>query len=188
MLAKVYLKCSTMAAGKTALACMTAYQYEEQGVKVLCCKPSLSPYVYGKFKSRVKQLERQCFNISRDMDLSWIRHQDCNIVIVDECQFLTQLQVEQIFRLSLKHGITFICYGLITDFQTNLFEGSKRFIELGAIIEQIKHIGPNNERTVINAKVDNSGNILLTGEVIDKKKEQYVSMTLREYWTKLGVI
>lgn len=187
-MSKVYLKTSCMAAGKTALACICSYQYRQQGVNVLCIKPSQSTKMYGLFRSRINELKTQCINISSDMDLLWIKDSNCKVVIVDECQFLTSKQVDQIFELSLKYDIHFICYGLLTDFKTNMFEGTKRLIELGAKIEQIKHLDGNNERTIINARVDELGNVLVDGPIIDKRKEKYVAMSLREYWTKLGVI
>lgn len=202
-MAKVYFKYSTMGAGKTALACITAYNYEEQGLTPLCLSPSLDTRFgnakenehglkVGKWESRIKELYRDVFLLPSDesvikfiIKVSRLQKIKPDVIMVDEAQFLTASQVEELFRVAIYWDIPVICYGLLTTFKTTLFEGSKRLIELGAKLEPIKSVGTDGKRTVINAKFVN-GKIVTEGADIDiGGDEKYKALTLKDFWDLL---
>lgn len=202
-MAKVYFKYSTMGAGKTALACITAYNYEEQGLTPLCLSPSLDTRFgnakenehglkVGKWESRIKELYRDVFLLPSDESVikfitkvSRLQKIKPDVIMIDEAQFLTASQVEELFRVAIYWDIPVICYGLLTTFKTTLFEGSKRLIELGAKLEPIKSVGTDGKRTVINAKFVN-GKIVTEGADIDiGGDEKYKALTLKDFWDLL---
>ena len=189
-----------MGAGKTALACINAFNYEEQGLTPLCISSSLDTRFgdaredeyglkRGMWESRIKDLSRDIFLLPSDESVikfitkvSRLYKIKPDVIMIDEAQFLTANQVEELFRVAIYWDIPVICYGLLTTFKTTLFEGSKRLIELGAKLEPIKSVGTDGKKTVINAKFVN-GNIVTEGADIDiGGDEKYKALTLKEYW------
>ena len=107
-------------------------------------------------------------------------------VYVDEAQFLSEIEVEALLTFSLKYDIIIECYGLLTDFKSRLFEGSKRLIELADKIEHIAAYSRNGEiakqnARVIDDKIIHSGEQILLG-----KEEVYRAVSNREYWGNLN--
>ena len=88
-------------------------------------------------------------------------------IFCDEAQFLTVEQVEQLARLVDDLNINVVCYGLKNDFQGHLFEASKRLIELSDEIEEIKHYCQCGKNAIINARIDEYGEIIRDGEIIE---------------------
>lgn len=199
-MSSVYFKFACMGAGKTALACINAFNYEEQGLTPLCISSSLDTRFgdaredeyglkRGMWESRIKDLSRDIFLLPSDESVikfitkvSRLYKIKPDVIMIDEAQFLTANQVEELFRVAIYWDIPVICYGLLTTFKTTLFEGSKRLIELGAKLEPIKSVGTDGKKTVINAKFVN-GNIVTEGADIDiGGDEKYRAITLKEYW------
>lgn len=107
-------------------------------------------------------------------------------IYVDEAQFLSEIEVEALLTFSLKYDIIIECYGLLTDFKSRLFEGSKRLIELADKIEHIAAYSRNGEiakqnARVIDDKIIHSGEQILLG-----KEEVYRAVSNREYWGNLN--
>ena len=73
-----------------------------------------------------------------DTDLDFDDFEGYSCILVDEAQFLSARSIEQLRDLTIKKGVPVICYGLRTDFRTNLFEGSRRLLELADSIEEVK--------------------------------------------------
>lgn len=201
-MAKVYFKTATMSGGKTALACINAYNYEERGLRPLCFSPKVDTRVgdffrdgfdfeKSKWSSRIKALEREVFVIEEDQSVIQLASElalfygDYDVIMVDEAQFLSPAQIEELFKLAINYDKPVICCGLLTTYKTTLFEGSKRLVELGAKLEAIKSVGTDGENTVVNARFD--GDKLVTeGEDIEiGGNEKYCALTLKEYWTLL---
>ena len=199
-MANVYFKHTTMGGGKTALACINAFNYEEQGLRPLCLSPKIDTRVgdfyrddfdfeKGKWQSRIQDLERESFVIDMDDSvLDLLRNKNLlygkfDVVMIDEVQFLNNHQIEELFVLAMELNIPVITYGLLTTYKTTLFEGSKRLIELGAKLEHIKSVGSEGKNTVVNAKfVD--GQIVTEGEDIDVGgNEKYRAITLKDYFS-----
>lgn len=88
-------------------------------------------------------------------------------ILVDEAQFLTPQQVDQLAQAVDDFGINVICYGLRTDFRTNLFEGSRRLLEIADTIDEIKSTCTCGRKTIVNARVNSRGEIITEGDVVE---------------------
>lgn len=118
--------------------------------------------------------------IALDVDLSWI--------LVDECQFLTPSQVDQLSMIADKYKINVMCYGLKTDFVTNLFPGSRRLLEICDKFEEIKTSCKCGKKAIFNARVDENGNIVTDGEQVEiGGNERYVPMCRECYFKKIRI-
>ena len=183
---KLYFRYGTMNSSKTANLLMSAHNYQSQGKKIIFIKPNIDDrFGQNIISSRIGIDVIADHVIDRDFNLIDCfdennYYQNVMCVFVDECQFLSANNVEQLRVISLR--IPVICYGLRTDYQSNLFEGSKRLMELADSIEEIKTICVTcNKKSIINAKfhVENgSKKIIKSGaESIDLgSEEKYQSM------------
>lgn len=169
---KLYYKYGAMGSSKTAQALMCKFNYEQKGYKVLLLKPSVDTR-YGDVdekpivKSRIG-LYSECEVFSTSTDLKKMV-EDAGFaaperaVIVDECQFLTSKQVEQLKDVST--DVPVLCYGLLTNFKTELFEGSKRLVEIADSLTEIKSVCRCGRKATVNARFD-SGVIQCEGDEI----------------------
>ena len=163
-----------MGSAKTAHALMTNFQYEDRGKKVWLIKPSIDTREHMRYgeDGKVKQtlvksrigLEAWADAINYDDDI--IPPTTTDIIICDEAQFLSTKQVDQLKRIADTRGITVLCFGLRTDFQSNLFEGAKRLFELASTIQMLPVICDCGNAAVINARIVD-GNIVTEGAQVD---------------------
>ena len=99
------------------------------------------------------------------------------MIIADESQFFTPEQIEQLRTIVDLYHVPVLCYGLRTDFRTNLFPGSKRLLELADSISEVKTICACGNKAIVNARIDEEGNVVVEGEqVMLGGNERYVSM------------
>lgn len=182
---KLYFKYGTMGSSKSAQALMCKFNYEQKGIKVLLLKPALDTRDENgegfKVRSRIG-LSASCKTFDTSDNL-WERFNDFNAdgeigcVIVDEAQFCTSAQVDQLKQVTTK--VPVLCYGLLTDFTCHLFEGSKRLVELADSMTEIKSICRCGRKSSINARfvdgkcVDDGPTVLIGGD------ESYENMC---YW------
>lgn len=164
-----------MGSAKTALLLTTAYNFEERGMGYLCMKPVIDTRDRKNvIRSRIG-IERECAWIYPDTDLFRLV---CEImtssaepkpewILVDEAQFLTARQVDELARVVDELSVNVICYGLRTDFKTNLFEGSRRLFEIADTIDEIKSTCNCGRKTIVNARIDSNGEILTEGEQVE---------------------
>lgn len=172
-MSKLYFKYGAMGSSKTAQALMCRFNYMQKGFAVLLVKPTLDTRSQ-KVKSRIG-LEADCLNIGPDVNIfKLFESEKPDVIIVDECQFLTKKQVEDLKMLTQK--IPVLCYGLLTNFKTELFEGSKRLIELADSISEIKSVCKCGKKATVNARVIN-GKVVRDGpEVLIGADEIYEGM------------
>ena len=137
--AKLYFRHGTVGSAKTLNLLAVAHNYRQQGKKVALLKPFMDTR-FGKelIKSRAGLEMEADFLIKPNAKLNFNKFEDMSCILVDEAQFLTSDIIDQFRDITRKMGIPVICYGLRTDFKLNLFEGSKRLIELSDSIEEIK--------------------------------------------------
>ena len=103
-------------------------------------------------------------------------------VLIDESQFLTAEQVDQLAQVVDEYGVNVMCYGLRTDFQTHLFEGSRRLFELADTIDEIKSTCTCGRKTIVNARIDRNGDVILDGEQVEiGGDDKYMAMCRRCY-------
>lgn len=108
-------------------------------------------------------------------------------ILIDECQFLTEKQIDELAAVADNFGINILCYGLRTDFKTRLFPGSKRLFEIADSFEEIKSSCYCNSKTIFNARINKDGKIVTDGEQIEiGGDERYVSLCRKCYFEKTG--
>ena len=185
-MAKLYFKYGAMGSSKTAQALITKYNYEENDLKVWLIKPSADTRD-GKqvLRSRIG-LEAEVEVIPPDMDIlarfDETRRGSCNVIIVDECQFLTEQQIDELRSVVNDRNVSVMCFGLRTDFQTKLFPGSRRLMELADEIQEIKTMCDCGAKATVNARIDGSGHIITQGEqVVLGGNDSYIAMCHKCY-------
>lgn len=191
-MAKLYFKYGAMGSSKTAQALITKFNYEEKGMRVLLLKPAVDTRD-GKtvVKSRIG-LQSEALVFQKNENLyDKIRYNDIarypDAVIIDEAQFLTRKQVEQLRDAVDKDNISVLCFGLRTDFQLKLFEGSKALFELAENISEIKSVCGCGNKASVNARIDRDGKIITDGEQVEiGGNDKYVSMCYKCYNAKLA--
>ena len=185
-MAKLYFKYGAMGSSKTAQALITKYNYEENDMQVWLIKPSADDRDGANIiKSRIGLLA-ECDIITPTADIyqkfAEGRKDHCHVVIVDECQFLTPEQIQQLRAIVDDFDMPVICFGLRTDFQTKLFPGSMRLMELADKIQEIKTICDCGSKATVNARIDANGYIVTEGEqVFLGGNDAYIAMCHRCY-------
>jgi len=155
---KLYFRYGTMNSSKTANLLMVSHNYKSQGKKVILIKPKIDTrFDTNIIKSRAGFQDNCDILLDKNDNLLTYSNMftDTNCILVDEAQFLTSDHVEQLRELTNVTPV--ICYGLRTDYMSNLFSGSKRLMELADSIEEIKTTCINcNKKATINAKFINN--------------------------------
>ena len=185
-MAKLYFKYGAMGSSKTAQALITKYNYEENDMNVWLLKPSADTRDgVNILKSRIG-LQAEVEIASPDVDI-YKRYQEgfagnCNAVIVDEAQFLAPAQIDQLRAIVDDFNVPVMCFGLRTDFQTKLFPGSMRLMELADTIQEIKTICDCSAKATVNARIDADGYIVTEGaQVVLGGNDSYIAMCHRCY-------
>lgn len=187
-MAKLYFKYGAMGSSKTAQALITKYNYEENGLSVWLIKPSADirdgvDILRSRIglEARVEVIGPQVDVFQRFCDT---QKGKCHVVIVDECQFLEEIQIDQLRAIVNEWGIPVLCFGLRTDFQTRLFPGSCRLMELADEIEEIKTMCDCGAKAIINARIDGAGHIVTQGaQVVLGGNDSYIAMCHKCYIT-----
>lgn len=182
-MAKLYFKYGAMGCSKTAQALITKFNYEERGMSVLLIKPSVDTRDGATIvKSRIG-LEAEAVTVSPQEDLYRLYvdcYSDRQVIIVDECQFLTPEQVDQLGDIVIDFNLPVLCFGLATDFLTHLFPGSRRLFEIAESISEIKSVCKCGRKATVNARFDDNGNIVFKGDqVCLGGNDRYVAMCRR---------
>ena len=184
---KLYFRYGTMGSAKTALLLTMAYNFEERKMPYKCLKPVIDTRdAENVIRSRIG-IERECDWIYSDTDLyryaKDLFEQKGVMVdwfLVDEAQFLTAEQVDQLSRVVDDFGCNVICFGLRTDFQTKLFEGSRRLFEIADTIDEIKSTCSCGHKTIVNARIDSNGALVVEGEQVEiGGDERYIAVCLK---------
>lgn len=189
-MAKLYYRYGAMNSGKTAILLQVANNYEERGMKVLILKPGIDSKGSDYLVSRIG-LKRKVDHIILE-DENVYKYLENNIdgvacVLIDEAQFLTKNQVEDLMQIVVDFDVPIICYGLRTDFRTEGFEGSTRLLEIAHSIEEMKTICKCGRKAIFNTRKVN-GKFTFSGEkvAIDGFSEvTYESLCPKCYYEKL---
>ena len=184
-MAKLYFKYGAMGSSKTAQALITKYNSEENDLQVWLIKPSADTRDGAEtLRSRIG-LEARVEVIPPEVDIyarflgGKARRSD--VIIVDECQFLTEKQIDQLRTIVDEHNIPVMCFGLRTDFQTHLFPGSRRLMEVADTIQEIKTICDCGAKATVNARI-NDGYIVTEGaQVVLGGNDSYIAMCHKCY-------
>lgn len=186
---KLYFRYGTMGSAKTAMLLTTAYNFEERNMTYICMKPVVDTREKDNvIRSRIG-IERKCEWIYPDTDI-YIRAQELfeqtmtviDWFLIDEAQFLSEEQVDQLARVVDDYGSNVICYGLRTDFRTRMFEGSRRLFEIADSIDEIKSMCSCGRKTIVNARIDANGDFVQEGEQVEiGGNERYIAVC-RKCW------
>ena len=183
-MAKLYFKYGAMGSSKTATALITKYNYEERGMKVWLIKPAADQRD-GVFtlKSRIG-LTAEAESVSPEKDICELykNRERADVIIVDECQFMTTSQIDQLRWLVDREDLPVLCFGLRTDFRTQLFPGSRRLFELADSITEIKTICDCGRKATTNARISPEGYVLTEGDqVFLGGNDSYIAMCHKCY-------
>ena len=185
-MAKLYFKYGAMGSSKTAQALITKYNYEENNLNVWLIKPSADVRDGADIlKSRIG-LSSPVHVIAPATDIYQLfaetKKDACHVIIVDECQFLTPEQIDQLRYIVNDFNIPVMCFGLRTDFQTKLFPGSRRLMEIADAIQEIKTICDCGAKATVNARIDGNGHIVTEGaQVVLGGNDSYIAMCHKCY-------
>lgn len=186
-MAKLYFNYSSMNAGKTTVLLQSAHNYRERGMTPLLFTPRLDDrYGVGWIKSRIG-LRAKATIFERKDDLfeatrAQLDERNIHCVLVDEAQFLSRDQVYQLSEVVDRLNIPVLCFGLRTDFQGELFEGSKYLLAWADILSEIKTICHTGRKANMVVRVDDEGYALKEGAQVEiGGNERYVSVSRGEF-------
>ena len=184
-MAKLYFKYGAMGSSKTAQALITKYNYEENDMKVWLLKPSADTRDGAAIlRSRIGlqaevEIATPQVNIYERFREGFAGN--CDAVIVDECQFLTPEQIDQLRAIVNDYNVPVMCFGLRTDFQTRLFPGSMRLMELADCIEEIKTMCDCGAKATVNARISDGYIVTEGAQVVLGGNDSYIAMCHRCY-------
>lgn len=167
-MAKLFFRYSAMNAGKSTALLQIAYNYEEQGQRVLLFTAAIDDRSgAGCIASRLG-LQRQAsvFDETTDFLSQLSAQRDLACVLIDESQFLSAGQVRQLHRLANVHNLPVICFGLRSDFQGKAFPGSAELLTLAEDIEEIKTICACGRKATMNIRIDDNGQRVHAGDQV----------------------
>ena len=175
-MSKLYFRYGAMNSGKTTLLLQVAHNYEERGMKVVILKPGIDTKGDDKIVTRIG-LKRKVDHIVKN-DKKLINYLctlplDVVCVLVDEAQFLTRDQVDDLFMFTKLKNIPVICYGLRSDFKTMAFPGSLRLFEVSDVMEELITICRCGKRAKFNGRIVN-GEFTSNGEQVAIDGENHV--------------
>ena len=183
-MAKLYFRYGAMNSGKSTALLQAAYNYEERGQRVLLAKPEIDTKGASQIESRLGMTREVDFLIGSDDDaraLFAVHRQrirdevdeellpaapaDVACLLIDEAQFLTPEQIDDLFRIAVLDGIPVLAYGIRNDFRTHAFPGSARLLAIAHTLEELKTICRCGRKAVFNGrKVD--GRFVFDGDQV----------------------
>jgi thymidine kinase len=161
--AKLYFRYGAMNSGKSTAMLQAAYNYEERGQQVLLTKPRIDTKGDASIVSRLGVRRPVDFVLAPDADVmaafaaerERVRRAtglEVSCLLVDEAQFLTETQVDDLFRIAILEAVPVLAYGIRTDFQTVAFPGSRRLLEVAHSLEELKTICRCGRKAIFNAR------------------------------------
>ncbi|HKT55395.1 MAG TPA: thymidine kinase [Microbacterium sp.] len=211
-MAKLYFRYGAMNSGKSTALLQAAYNYEERGQHVLLAKPTIDTKDADRISSRLGVSREVDFLVDADADIRALFQEhrarvqrrarealvpeadaaraDVACLLIDEAQFLTREQVDDLLRIVVLDGIPVLAYGIRTDFQTQAFPGSRRLMELAHSLEELKTICRCGRKALFNARLV-GGRFVFDGDqvAIDQfsaDRVTYESMCAECYLTESG--
>jgi len=193
-MAKLYFYYSSMNAGKSTALLQSSYNYKERGMKTMVFTPSIdNRYGTGKVTSRIG-INASAISFKEEDNVFAVierKHhkESLSCILVDEAQFLTRDQVFQLGDVADKLDIPVLAFGLRTNFQGELFEGSKYLLAWSDNIEEIKAICYCGKKATMVLRVDKNGNTVTKGsEVKIGGNNRYVSVCRKHFKEKFNAL
>lgn len=200
-MAKVYFYYSAMNAGKSTVLLQSSYNYHERGMRTLLFVPAIDTRAgLGRVKSRIG-LEAEAITLQPDDNIftrvctehtttrAGAESPAIACVLIDEAQFLTRRQVEQVTEIADQLNIPVLCYGLRTDFQAQLFPGSAALLALADSLIELKTICHCGRKATMNLRIGPDGRGVKEGEQVEiGGNDRYVAMCRRHFKAALAPI
>ena len=186
-MAKLYFSYSTMNAGKSTLLLQASHNYGERGMKTMLFTAELdNRSSVGSITSRIGLAEKaSTFNNKNNLFKlveKRLKKEKISCIFVDEAQFLTKKQVWELSEVVEILNVPVMCYGLRTDFQGNLFEGSSTLLAIADELKEIKTICHCGKKATMVVRLDSRGNVLKEGAQIEiGGNDKYISLC-RKHW------
>lgn len=191
-MAQMYFYYSSMNAGKSTTLLQSSFNYQERGMNPVIYTAALDDrFGVGKVSSRIGlQSDAHLFKADTDLFAEIAKlneEQKRHCILVDECQFLSKEQVYQLTEIVDKLHIPVLCYGLRTDFQGELFEGSKYLLSWADKLIELKTICHCGRKANMVIRTDEHGKPIAEGDQVSiGGNERYVSMCRLHYKEALG--
>jgi len=182
--AKLYFYYSSMNAGKSTTLLQSAHNYRERGLRPLLFTPQLDTRAgEGRIASRIGlDAAAHAFTPADDLLKLTGAEETIDCVLIDEAQFLTRTQVFQLGEIADRLGIPVLAYGLRTDFQGNLFEGSQHLLAWADTLVEIKTICHCGRKATMVLRTDAAGNVLREGAQVEiGGNERYISVCRKHF-------
>ena len=176
-----------MNAGKSTILLQSSYNYRERGMNTLILTPELDTrFGTGKVSSRIG-LEADAIVFDQAENLrhcvqTQVEAAPLHCVFVDEAQFLTAKQVRQLSDVADQLGVPVMCYGLRTDFQGNLFDGSMQLLAWADVLTEVKTICHCGRKATMVLRIDQHGSPIQQGDQVQiGGNERYLSVCRRHF-------
>lgn len=190
-MAKLYFTYSAMNAGKSALLLQAAYNYREQGMKVMLWTShhhaSAPSAATGAIESRIGlNAPAHLFDTQTDILKAIGEHKQAHgldAAFIDEAQFLTEAQVWQLARVVDDLKVPILCYGLRTDFKGQLFAGAAALLAIADHLREARTICHCGRKATMTLRRDQAGTAIKEGEQIGVAKSDYISLC-RKHWVE----
>ena len=180
-MAKLYFRYGAMGSSKTANALMVKYNYNERGKKAILAKPRIDTRDGAVVRSRIG-LESACIFVEDMCRMTDGELCEYDCVIVDEAQFCQKEEIRFFLHIVDDLEIPVICYGLRTDFQMNLFEGSKWLLAWADVLEELKTVCWGGQGAVCNARLNEKGEVIYRGEqIVMGGNDRYTTLCRKHY-------
>ncbi|WP_150539746.1 thymidine kinase [Actinobacillus vicugnae] len=191
-MAKLYFYYSSMNAGKSTTLLQSSYNYQERGMNTLVYTAAIDDrYGIGKVSSRIgisqqAQLFQSETNLFDEIQLA-NQEKTLHCILIDEAQFLTKQQVYQLTDVVDKLKIPVLCYGLRTDFQGELFEGSQYLLAWADELQELKTICDCGKKAHFVIRMNEKGEAIADGDQIQiGGNDKYLSVCRYHYKQKLN--
>ncbi len=186
-MASFYFYYAAMNAGKTTSLLQTDHNYHERGMNAVIFTHSIDTrYGKGIVRSRIG-LQKNAMAYDENFDFfCYVKGaKDVSCILVDEAQFLTKEQVDQLSDVVDFLDIPVLAYGLRSDFRGNSFEGSQRLLAIADILIELKTVCFCGKKATMNMRIDAEGNKVTDGDQIDiGGNEKYVSVCRKHFKTE----
>lgn len=179
-MAKLYFFYGAMNSGKTTRILQCEYNYKEQGMRAVIMKPQTDTKGNDKIVSRIGSSKKVDYLIKKDeniFDLLVNEYGHVDLLLVDEAQFLTTRQVNQLMDIVVDLDIPVMCYGLRTDFKGNGFPGAKRLLEIAHELTEIKTICECGKKAMFNVRLMD-GKVVTEGDSVAIDGEGKITYTV----------
>ncbi|MEM1381478.1 MAG: thymidine kinase [Pseudomonadota bacterium] len=194
-MAKLYFTYSAMNAGKSAILLQAAHNYRERGMTAMLWTSGNAATdpgaTMGTIESRIGlQAEAHLFHPDTDVYAAVKQERaerGTDAIFFDEAQFLTSVQVWQLAKVCDDLGLPTLCYGLRTDFQGQLFEGSATLLAIADDLREARTICHCGRKATMNLRRDTSGEAVREGEQVGITKSDYVPLCRKHFRESLGI-